>query len=165
MAGSEKSVAFERSGGRITILLGEEERELIANLAGQFRSVLAEDTSPNLRRLYPTAYPDDADKDSEYASLVHEDLLRSRLNAVETVEATVQADSIDPDELTAWMALLNGLRLLLGTRLDISEEDGFDPDAPDAPTRALLTWLGLLLEESVLAATTFLPPHTHPMTL
>lgn len=161
MPGSDKPVAFERSENRTRILLGWEERELIADLAGQFRSVLAEDTSPDLRRLYPTAYPDDADKDSEYASLVHEDLLRSRLDAVETVEATAQADSIDADELAAWMTLLSSLRLLLGTRLDISEEDGFDPDAADAPTRALLAWLGLLLEESVAAATAHLPPHNH----
>ncbi len=161
MAGSEKSVAFKRSGGRITILLGEEERELIANLAGQFRSVLAEDASPDLRRLYPTAYPDDADKDSEYASLVHDDLLRSRLESVEIVQATVQANSIDPNELAAWMGLFSGLRLLLGTRLDVSEDDEFDPDAPDAPTRALLAWLGLLLEESVEIATDYLPPHAH----
>ncbi|HJO98321.1 MAG: DUF2017 family protein [Acidimicrobiales bacterium] len=161
MPGSEKPVAFEWSKGRIKILLGEEERELITDLAGQFRSVLTEDTSPDLRRLYPTAYPDDADKDSEYASLVHEDLLRSRLTAVETVEATAQADSIDADDLAAWMGLLSSLRLLLGTRIDISEEDGFDPDAPDAPIRALLAWLGLLLEESVAAAATYLPPHTH----
>ena len=59
------------------------------------------------------------------------------------------------------MGLLSSLRLLLGTRIDISEEDGFDPDAPDAPIRALLAWLGLLLEESVAAAATYLPPHTH----
>lgn len=161
MARREQPMAFERNGDRIQIHLGNEERELIADLADQFRSVVTEDSSPDLRRLYPTAYPDDADKDSEYASLVHDDLLRSRLEAVETVEATAHSDSIDPDELAAWMSLLSGLRLLLGTRLDISEEDGFDPDAPDAPTRALLAWLGLLLEESVEAATGYLPPHVH----
>ena len=47
------------------------------------------------------------------------------------------------------MQVLNGLRLLLGTRLDVSEEDEFDPDAPEAPQRALLAWLGFLLEEAV----------------
>ena len=55
------------------------------------------------------------------------------------------------------MGMLNGLRLLLGTRLDICEDDEFDPDAPDAPSRALLAWLGLLLEEAVAAATAYLP--------
>ena len=161
MTRGERPAAFERSGDQIQIHLEEEERELIANLASQFRSALTEDTSPDLRRLYPTAYPNDADKDSEYASLVHDDLLRSRLESVEIVQATVRANSIDPNELAAWMGLFSGLRLLLGTRLDVSEDDEFDPDAPDAPTRALLAWLGLLLEESVEIATDYLPPHAH----
>ena len=50
------------------------------------------------------------------------------------------------------MQVLNGLRLLLGTRLDVSEEDEFDPQAADAPTRALLAWLGFVLEEAVESA-------------
>ncbi len=62
------------------------------------------------------------------------------------------AESIDDEELAAWMQVLNGLRLLLGTRLDISEEDEFDPEAADAPTRALLAWLGFVLEEAVESA-------------
>jgi hypothetical protein len=47
---------------------------------------------------------------------------------------------------------VNGLRLLLGTRLDLSEADEFDPVTDDAPTRALLSWLGFLLGEAVVAA-------------
>ena len=66
--------------------------------------------------------------------------------------ATASAVSLDADQLAAWMQVLNGLRLLLGTRLDVSEEDEFDPEADDAPTRALLSWLGFLLEEAVVAA-------------
>ena len=147
--GRQRPVAFERSGARIRIRLGSEERDLIVGLVDQFRSVLTDDDDPSLRRLYPTAYPDDAEQATEYESLVHDDLVRSRLTAVDTVESTVRADSIDPDELASWMGMLNGLRLLLGTRLD--------PDAPDAPSRALLAWLGLLLEEAVAAATAYLP--------
>ena len=155
--GRQRPVAFERSGARIRIRLGSEERDLIVGLADQFRSVLTDDDDPSLRRLYPTAYPDDAERATEYESLVHDDLVRSRLTAVDTVESTVRADSIDPDELASWMGMLNGLRLLLGTRLDVCEDDEFDPDAPDAPSRALLAWLGLLLEEAVAAATAYLP--------
>ncbi len=66
--------------------------------------------------------------------------------------ATASAVSLDADQLAGWMQVLNGLRLLLGTRLDVSEEDEFDPEAADAPTRALLSWLGFLLEEAVVAA-------------
>ena len=150
--GRQRPVAFERSGARIRIRLGSEERDLIVGLADQFRSVLTDDDDPSLRRLYPTAYPDDAEQATEYESLVHDDLVRTRVAAADTVVATARAVSLDSDQLTAWMQVLNGLRLLLGTRLDISEEDEFDPEAEDAPTRALLSWLGFLLEEAVVAA-------------
>ena len=66
--------------------------------------------------------------------------------------ATAGVVSLDAYQQAAWMQVLNGLRLLLGTRLNLSEADEFDPDADDAPTRALLSWLGFLLEEAVVAA-------------
>jgi len=144
--------AFERDGDRTAIRLGEDERSMLADLAGQFRSVVSDDSDPDLKRLYPTAYPDDPQRDADYSGLVHEDLVRTRVAAAETVVATANAVSLDSDQLTAWMQVLNGLRLLLGTRLDISEGDEFDPEAEDAPTLALLSWLGFLLEEAVVAA-------------
>ncbi len=144
--------AFERDGDRTAIRLGDDERSMLANLAGQFRTLVADDADPDLRRLYPTAYPDDPKRDADYSGLVHEDLVRTRVAAADTVVATANAVSLDSDQMAAWMQILNGLRLLLGTRLDISEEDEFDPEAEDAPTRALLSWLGFLLEEAVVAA-------------
>ena len=53
--------AFEHDGDRTAIRLGDDERSMLANLAGQFRAVVADDADPDLRRLYPTAYPDDLD--------------------------------------------------------------------------------------------------------
>ena len=144
--------AFEHDGDRTAIRLGDDERSMLANLAGQFRAVVADDADPDLRRLYPTAYPDDPEHDADYSGLVHDDLGRTRGAAADTVVATASAVSLDADQLAAWMQVLNGLRLLLGTRLDVSEEDEFDPEADDAPTRALLSWLGFLLEEAVVAA-------------
>jgi hypothetical protein len=143
---------LKREGDRTTVLLDEEERALLVDLAEQFRSVLAADDDPDLRRLYPTAYADDAERDADYAGLVHDDLLSTRLDAVDSLIGSAAAESIDDEELAAWMQVLNGLRLLLGTRLDICEEDEFDPEAADAPTRALLAWLGFVLEEAVESA-------------
>ena len=144
-----KALAFQRDGDRILVLLGDDERDLVADLAGQFHAVVADDDDPALARLYPTAYVDDRERQDDYASLVHDDLVRTRLDAADVVLATAHSESLDDDELASWMQVLNGLRLLLGTRLDVSEEDGFDPDAPDASQRALLAWLGFLLEEAV----------------
>ena len=148
----QRPAAFQRVGDRTLIQLEEEERLILVDLAGQFRSVVADDHDPGLRRLYPTAYPDNPDWDADYTGLVHDDLVRLRLEAADTVDATAGSPSLADDELAAWMQVLNSLRLLLGTRLDISEEDQFDPEADDAPARALLAWLGFLLEEAVVAA-------------
>ena len=144
--------AFERDGDRTAIRLGDDERSMIVDLAGQFRAVVVDDADPDLRRLYPTAYPDDPERDADYSGLVHDDLVRTRIAAADTVMTTAGAVSLDANQLAAWMQVLNGLRLLLGTRLNLSEADEFDPDADDAPTRALLSWLGFLLEEAVVAA-------------
>ena len=128
----------------------------MANLAAQFRSLLSEDAGPDQRRLYPSAYPNDPERDADYVALVHDDLLRSRLEAADVVTATVGNETLEPDELEQWMVVLNSLRLVLGTRLDISEADEFDPEAPDVAERSLLLWLGLLLEEAVEASVRFL---------
>ena len=144
--------AFEREGDRTAIRLGNDERSMLVDLAGQFRAVVVDDADPDLRRLYPTAYPDDPERDADYSGLVHDDLVRTRIAAADTVMTTAGAVSLDAVQLAAWMQVLNGLRLLLGTRLNLSEADEFDPEADDAPTRALLSWLGFLLEEAVVAA-------------
>ena len=58
--------AFERDGDRTAIRLGDDERSILVDLAGQFRAVGMDDADPNLRRLYPTAYPDDPERDADY---------------------------------------------------------------------------------------------------
>ncbi|MDP6288393.1 MAG: hypothetical protein QF548_11040, partial [Acidimicrobiales bacterium] len=93
---------LKREGDRTTVLLDEEERALLVDLAEQFRSVLAADNDPDLRRLYPTAYADDAERDADYAGLVHDDLLSTRLDAVDGLIGSAAAESIDDEELAAW---------------------------------------------------------------
>ena len=151
------NAGFERRGDRVEICLSDDERELVADLAEQFRSVLAADRDPDLRRLYPTAYPDDTDRNDDYTVLVHDDLVTARLAAIDSVLATTGNQSIDTGELASWMDMFSGLRLLVGTRLDVCEVDVFDPEDADAPSRALLAWLGYLLEEAVGVAGEFLP--------
>src|SRR5947209_5095809 len=77
---------------------------------------------PSLRRLFPTAYPDDAERDREYRQLVGDELVERRRAALDTLLATVDASSVSEDDLAAWMGAINDLRLVLGTRLDVSEE-------------------------------------------
>jgi len=94
--------------------------------------------------------------------LVHDDLLRGRLEAIEVVEATAQEPSLSLDQLNAWITVVSGLRLVVGTRLDVSEQDEFDPEAEDAPMQSLLWWLAMLLDEAVTAASDYLPDPLTP---
>ena len=138
--------------GDFEVRLPEAERELLVALVGTLRAALDGDVraEPALRRLFPPAYADPADEpaEAEYQALVHDELLASRRAALDVLEATASRDRLDEAELQSWMTALNQLRLVLGTRLDVSEDDGPlpDPDDPAAPLHDVYHWLGVLLE-------------------
>jgi len=150
--------------GTYELNLPESERAVMGDLVKQLRELLVATTDdPSVRRLFPTAYHDDPDRDREYQQLVRDELLSRRLDALTTVESTLGADSLDEDQLTAWLCALNDLRLVLGTRLDADESPvEVDPDDPDAPLFAVYDYLGFLLSEVVDALSDGLPEPTEP---
>jgi hypothetical protein len=138
--------------GRWTLHLGEDERRLLAALAGELEQLLdASPDDPSLRRLHPTAYPKDEEREAGWQILIGEELREKRRAQLEVVRATAERTELDEEEVHAWMQALNALRLVLGTRLDVSEdEDGpLDPEDPTAPAHALYDFLGFLLERTV----------------
>jgi hypothetical protein len=142
----------------VEIGLRSDERELVKNLVPQLRELLVGGEDPTLRRLFPTAYPDDERRDQEYRSLVGDSLLEGRLAALDLLESTIDEHLITNEQLGTWMGAINDLRLVLGTRLDVSETDhDIDPDDPDAVARVVYQYLGLLLEEIVAAMFDTLP--------
>ncbi len=143
-----------RKGG-FDLRLPEPERQLVASLVGQLRGVLTADdvaADPGTRRLFPSAYADDPGRDEEYRAMVHDDLLTARLAALDVVEETVGASTLDEAQLLAWMGAVNDLRLVLGTRLEVTEETDLDPavDDPHAQALQVYGWLGWL-QESLLS--------------
>ncbi len=139
--------------GDYTVALDDWERELLRSLPGQLRDLLSSD-DPALERLYPPAYLADDDRNDEYRRLMRDDLTDHRLSSLAVLEATIDATRLDEDQLLAWMGSLNDLRLVLGTRLDVSEDmaDQVLPeDDPRAPAFALYGYLGYL-QESVVQA-------------
>ena len=129
--------------GRYAVRLADEERTLLGNLVDQLRALLGGSTDePSVRRLFPTAYHEDPERDREYQQLVRDELLTRRLAALDAITATLHATELDEASLSAWMNGVNDLRLVLGTTLDIAEDD--DPpalDDPDAPTYAVYAYL------------------------
>lgn len=142
--------------GTVTVRLADEERSLIGEIIEQLRELLmttssAGEVEPSLRRLYPTAYPDDEQRDAEFQELMRDQLLARRLENLEVVEATLDAEVLDGDQASAWMAAVNDARLVLGTRLDVSEED-LPPTGTDDPlayAHHVYHYLGALLDELV----------------
>ena len=136
-----------RDDGRFDVHFPPEVRNLLRDLAGQLRELLLSDEDdPSTIRLFPPAYVDNAEGDSEYQRLMHDDLLQSRLARSEIMERTADAPDVSEEELTGWLAVLNDLRLVLGTRLDISEDSYEHPMAEDDPSYPAFHLYALLTE-------------------
>ena len=150
----KRRVRRTRSGA-YRLDLPAEERDVLRSLLPQLRTLLeAPPDDPRVRRLYPTAFPDDPEKEAEYQRYMREELVASRSAAIEAVEATLDARELDEAQAQAWMSSVNSVRLVLGTLLDVSEEleiDALPDDDPDIQTYALYAYLSLLLEELVAA--------------
>ena len=127
--------------GSYTIKLPKEERELLRTLIPQLRDLLVGGDDLTVR-LFPPAYANDPELNAEYTSMVRDDLLEGRLAALDGIEETIDATSLDEAQLTGWMGVLNDMRLVLGTRLDIAEDmDPPDDDDPDAALYAVYDYL------------------------
>ncbi len=144
---------------RYRIQLPGPEQELLRSLLPQLRELLTTD-DPSLTRLFPTAYADDPERDAGYQALVRDELLEKRFASLDALERTIDGGEVDDETLSAWMRGLNDLRLVLGTRLDVSEDDEpMDVDAgdPEAAAWSIYHYLGGLLSLVVDALTTDLP--------
>jgi hypothetical protein len=156
-----RSRRFKRTRKGIEVALPDAERELLAGLVPQLRELLLGDADPNLRRLFPTAYPTDPKQEDEFRSLVHDSLLEGRLAALDTLEATVRERTLTDDQLGCWMGSINDLRLVLGTRLDVSEDElEIDAMHPEAGAHAVYHYLGWVLDDIVKVMTETLPAPT-----
>jgi hypothetical protein len=109
------------------------ERALVQRLAAQLDAALDGDDE-SLTRLFPPAYGTDETRSREYAALARDELIESRRAALATVEAALGRNEVDAEELHSLMRAVNDLRLVLGTQLDVSEDDTRRraPRGPDA---------------------------------
>ena len=148
-------LARRKRDGSIEVLLGDAERTVLGDVLGQLRDALVADTDdPLLMRLFPPAYADDEEKEAGFRVLARDELLEQRLAAIEEVESTLELDRLTVEQADAWVRSLNALRLVLGTRLDVTEDDDrvdVDPDDDDAPAWLLYLLLSALVDDLVVA--------------
>ena len=113
-----------------------------------------------MERLFPQAYRDDAEAEEEYRDLLRSDILRNKLEAVETFRRTLEASErvdmgfgavvavrLREEELALWVGFLHDIRVVIGTALDITDDDWsfhIPDDGPESDEWRLLEWLTVL---------------------
>ncbi|MEM7232906.1 MAG: DUF2017 family protein [Planctomycetota bacterium] len=155
-----------QADNKVIVQLGRDEAMILRILPGRLREVI-EDPDANARvtrRLFPTAYKDKT-KDAEYQRLLGDDLKRRKLEGVKTFESTLARMRlvkdgyvefhIEAEEYEFWLGFVNDFRLMLGTELDIRDDDWEEhvqPNDPRAHDYALLHYLTWLEDELVRAS-------------
>ena len=146
-----------RSSGRYVLHLGKDERALLARLLGELRELVNDPVESSVvRRLFPAVYPDDAEREAEYQRLMREDLVSSRLAAVDVVESVLGGSgrrvTLDDAQMQAFVQSVNAVRLVLGTLLDVGEdEDESRPELASSPEYQLYAYLSWLLDSAIQA--------------
>ena len=126
-------------------------------LVGLSSTEAAPPEDPALARLLPDAYGgDDPAASREFRRYTDVDLRAGKRANAEVVARTLPAAGgrmvLDREQADAWLGCLNDLRLVLGTRLDVTEDLDEDRLAADDPRRSGLQvygWLGWLQESLV----------------
>ncbi len=153
-------IITRRADGTFEVRLPVVGRKELARLAGDLRDLIvteSQSSDPAVARLFPPAYPDDVLRELDFDRMVGEDLRAGRLGAIETFVATAGNERLTEEEVLSWLQVLNDLRLVLGTRLGVTEElsgSGVPDDDPRADGLELFNTLGWLVEEIVQALST-----------
>jgi hypothetical protein len=116
----------------------------------ELAALLSDDSASNkdvLDRLNPAAYRDDPDAEAEYRALTETSLRGERDERITSCRAELakgpDVELTDPDVARRWLQVLNDLRLALGTRLGVTqdEEPDIDPTDPAAQSWVVYSWL------------------------
>ena len=139
-------------------LLGSAEEpsgDPLAALVGLPPGEVVKPSDPALARLFPDAYGGDDEASADFRRYTESDLRAGKRAAAS--DALVQLQPLlagggklvlDRDDADSWLGWLNDIRLVLGTRLDVREDD--DELEPEDQLAVVYSWLGWL-QESLLS--------------
>jgi hypothetical protein len=148
-------------GDELAVALTEPEAELLRRMVGEYVAYL-DSSSPDdevRTRLFPPASLEDEQVAQEFRELAAGDLQLSKRRGAEQAQEFLGSSGakhgvLGEDEQQAWLVLLTDLRLVLGTRLGVTEETMETVPDPADPTQlplAVLHYLGALQESLVRA--------------
>lgn len=102
---------------------------------------------PALARLFPDGYSDDEHASADFRRFTEQDLRAQKLQALSTVNETLSEwagkASLTQNQALDWLRALNDLRLVLGTRLEITEVEDREHES-DEPGMQLYNYLTYL---------------------
>jgi Domain of unknown function (DUF2017) len=135
--------------GAFTELQGMLAAGTLAGLAGLGGEVPPLSEDPALARLFPVAY-EDAEQADEYRRFTYTELHEAKVANLELFSrqlADMAPDIVLDDESAAsWLAAMNDIRLVIGSRIGITEDNGDDFEAlPPSDMRALAYGLYVIL--------------------
>lgn len=151
------------TAGDIWLELDDQERDLLLQLYGQLHELLAQDEmaidgdpfvqmmnmdgptqisdDAALARLFPNGYVGDEQASADFRRYTEPDLRRTKLTQVRDVMrqlTTFESQQLlQAQQAKAWLVSLNDLRLVIGTRIGISQQDddaGDEDSELDSPT-------------------------------
>jgi hypothetical protein len=142
----------------VNVEVSSHEVALLTTLAEIAAQHVADDDrdDPVVRRLLPDAYADDVSASREYAELMNDDLRKQKLDALQAMVTEAAGSSDEGVELSieqaeGWLQALNDVRLVIGTKLDVTEDwveqaEALDEDDPRLAMYAAYDWASLLQE-------------------
>ena len=117
---------------------------------------------PVLKRLFPSAYPEDTAAASDFRRFTERDLRAQKVAEAQVVLDRLEATAlgahdlkIPRDEVEAWLRTLTSVRLAVATRLGITDAETAErlADLPEEDPRSFLVsvydWLGFAQETMV----------------
>lgn len=172
--------AFERHGDVVRMQVTGKELDLLRRLRDEMRDLLtgAREGDPVTERLFPPAVTGDDEADSDLRGMIHDDLLESRLAALDDLLAVLdraerrrRLHTVDlrDDEPAMVLGVLNDLRLALGARVGLAtvELRELVADESSHASLALMDWFAMWQEQLLvaldpMAARHYDEPHDDP---
>lgn len=162
-------------GGKLTLKLDEAELGVLSQLFEQMTELLEHpegesgtdplaqmlnmsgstqiSEDPALARLFPDGYSEDEHASADFRRFTEQDLRAQKIAAVasaqETLSEWIGKSTLTQQQAQDWIKALNDLRLVLGTRLEITDEveTDFEADEPGIHLYNYLTYLqGTLID-------------------
>lgn len=162
-------------GGKLTLKLDDAELGVLSQLFEQMAELLEHPESesgtdplaqmlnmsgstqisedPALARLFPDGYSEDEHASADFRRFTEQDLRAQKIAAVASAQETLSEwtgkSTLTQQQAQDWLKALNDLRLVLGTRLEITDEveTDFEADEPGIHLYNYLTYLqGTLID-------------------